>query len=164
MAKRLVAADASPLIGLASADAFHLLRDLFGIITVTTAVRDEVMAGGERPGARELAGALDGGWVDVKRTVAAAHLFPELGIGEASTLAFALKHRRNCLVLMDDPLGRARARTEGIRVTGVAGVLLAAKQAQLVENILPLLDRMVDRGFRLSADVIRAVLEQAGEE
>lgn len=30
MAERLVAADASPLIGLAAAGAFHLLRTLFG--------------------------------------------------------------------------------------------------------------------------------------
>jgi len=45
MAKRLVAADASPLIGLAAAGAFSLLRDLFGRVTVTEAVRDEVQAG-----------------------------------------------------------------------------------------------------------------------
>lgn len=56
MASRLVVADASPLIGLAAAGAFDLLRRLFGQVTITDSVRDEVLAGGERPGARELAG------------------------------------------------------------------------------------------------------------
>ena len=50
MAERLVAADASPLIGLAAAGAFDLLRRLFGEVTVTNAVRDEVLAGRELPG------------------------------------------------------------------------------------------------------------------
>ena len=44
MAERLVAADASPLIGLAAAGAFHLLRTLFDQITVTAAVSAEVLA------------------------------------------------------------------------------------------------------------------------
>ena len=50
MAKELVVSDASTLIGLAAAEAFDLLRQLFGEVTVTVAVRDEVLAGGDRPG------------------------------------------------------------------------------------------------------------------
>lgn len=65
MAERLVVADASPLIGLAAAEGFELLRRLFGQITVTTHVRDEVLAGGELPGASELAGAIRDGWLKV---------------------------------------------------------------------------------------------------
>ena len=52
MAERLVAADACPLIGLAAAGAFDLLGRLFDRVTVTDAVRDEVLAGGGRPSAR----------------------------------------------------------------------------------------------------------------
>ena len=58
MAERLVAADASPLIGLAAAGAFHLLRTLFDQITVTAAVRDEVLPGTQLPGGNELAEAI----------------------------------------------------------------------------------------------------------
>lgn len=53
MAKRIVVADASPLIGLASAGAFDLLRQLYGQITITDIVRDEVLSGGPLPGALE---------------------------------------------------------------------------------------------------------------
>lgn len=59
MAFRLVVADASPLIGLAAAGAFDVLRRLFGKVSVTTAVHEEVMAGAALPRARELAAAIE---------------------------------------------------------------------------------------------------------
>ena len=58
MARRPVLADASPLIGLAAAGAFNLLRRLYGQVTITDSVRDEVLAGGDRPDAHELAEAI----------------------------------------------------------------------------------------------------------
>ncbi len=163
MAKRIVASDASPLIGLAAAEAFSLLRSLFGSVTVTSAVRDEVMAGDELPGARELAAAIRTGWIRVVPTPPGLDAFPELGAGEASTLALAMKHGGETLVLMDDPLGRARARAEGVTVTGLAGVLLAARQARLIGKVRPYFDRLARSDFRISDVIVRAVLEEAGE-
>ncbi len=163
MAERLVAADASPLIGLAAAGAFHLLRKLFGTVTVTAAVRDEVMAGGDLPGAGELRVAIREGWVKVVRMTAGELAFPELGAGEASTLALALKRGETTLVLMDESLGRARARELGITVTGLVGVLLAAKRARLAGRIRPYLDALAATNFRLSEEIVQAALAQAGE-
>lgn len=45
MAKELVVSDASTLIGLASAEALDLLRQLFGEVAATVAIRDQVMVG-----------------------------------------------------------------------------------------------------------------------
>ena len=162
MAERIVAADASPLIGLASAGAFGLLRELFHEVTVTVAVRDEVLAGGELPGARELEAAIRAGWVEVIPDCRDPE-FANLGPGESSTLAFAKNYPGTCLVLMDEPLGRPHARTHGLAVTGVAGVLLAARKAGLVHAIGPFFERLERSEFRLSGEIVRAVLEQAGE-
>ena len=163
MAERLVVADASPLIGLAAAGAFDLLRQLFGKVTVTTKVRDEVLAGGVLPGGRELAEAIRAGWIAVADADARDPTFAGLDPGEASTISLATGHNGPCLVLMDEPYGRRRASESGIATTGVAGVLVAAKNAGLVGGIRPVLDRLTRSGFRLSDEVIRAVLEQAGE-
>ena len=162
MAERLVAADASPLIGLASAGAFGLLRELFHKVTVTAAVRDEVLAGGELPGAPELEAAIRDGWIEVVPNCRDPE-FVDLGAGESSTLAFARSHPSACLVLMDDPLGRSHARAHGLAVTGVAGVLLAARKAGLVDSIRPFFERLERSEFRLSNEIVRAILEQAGE-
>ena len=163
MAERLVIADASPLIGLAAADAFDLLRRLFGRVTVTAAVREEVLAGGDRPGARELSEAIEAGWIEVAAVPADREYFPDLGAGEASTLALALENPGRCLVLMDESLGRAQARTHGIAVTGLAGLLLAAKRAGFITSVSQCLERLEASNFRLSEEVIRTVIEQAGE-
>ena len=163
MAERLVAADASPLIGLAAAGAFDLLRSLFGRVTVTAEVRDEVLAGGGQPGARELSQAIEEGWIEVATAEPAPGAFPDLDAGEASTLVLASGRLGPCLVLMDEPLGRAHARLQGVAVTGLAGILLAARRAGLVPSIRPYFERLERSDFRLSEEVIRTVLEQAGE-
>jgi len=163
MAERLVAADASPLIGLAAAGAFDPLQRLFGTVTVTAAVREEVMAGGKLRGAQELAAAIKAGWIEVARTPAGTEMFPELGAGEASTLVLALKRGGGCLVLMDEPLGRARASARGIALTGRAGVLLSARRARLVKSVRPCLEQLAKGDFRISSGIVRAVLEEAGE-
>ena len=163
MAKRLVAADASPLIGLATAGAFDLLRSLFGQVTVTTTVHDEVLAGGELPGVRELTGAVEARRVTVARTRIDTLELADLDAGEASTLTLALEHPGPSLVLMDEAFGRVWAREHGLTVIGVAGVLLAAKEARLVQSIRPYFALLERSNFRLSNEIIRAVLAQAGE-
>ncbi|MDE0448671.1 MAG: hypothetical protein OXH96_18565 [Spirochaetaceae bacterium] len=80
MAERLVAADASPLIGLAAAGEFDLLRRLFGQLTITNTVRDEVLAGADLPGAAELAAAIRDGWIQVEHTPAAKAAFADLDL------------------------------------------------------------------------------------
>ncbi len=163
MAERLVVADASPLIGLAAAGAFDLLRRLFDQVTVTAAVRDEVLAGGGRPGARELTEAIERGWIEVAAVRPDRDRFTDLGAGEASTLALAINHPGRCLVLMDETSGRAHARAHGIAVTGLAGVLLIAKRAGFISSVRLYLERLQASNFRLSEEVIRTILEQAGE-
>jgi predicted nucleic acid-binding protein len=132
-------------------------------VTVTEAVRGEVLAGAGLPGARELADAVRSGWIAVAPDPPGVAAFPELDAGEASTLALALAHRGECLVLMDEPLGRAHARSRGLAVTELAGVLLAARRARLVRRLRPCFDRLEKSDFRISVALVRAVLDDAGE-
>ena len=163
MAQEVIAADTSPLIGLASAGGFELLRELYGSITIATSVRREVLARKDRPGAAELRAGIRDGWVKVARDPAATARFPDLGSGEAATLALAIGNRDKYLIIMDDPVGRARAKSLNLPVTGVAGVLLAAENAGLIEVVRPYLDRLAAEGFRLSSELAHSVLEEAGE-
>jgi len=163
MASRLVVADASPLIGLAVAGEFDLLRKLFGRIVVTGAVRDEVLRGGNLPGSLELSNAIRAGWAVVIEAPLDTAAYPGLGAGEASTLRYASVHRASCLVLMDDLLGRSQAKADRLAYTGLAGVLIAAKKEGLLSEVRPLLDRLEAGSFRLSRQLIAVLLEQVGE-
>jgi predicted nucleic acid-binding protein len=160
--ERFVVADASPLIGLAAGGAFELLRRLFGTLTITRLVKDEVLARGDRPGARELAAALREGWIRVTPTPLATWRFEGIDAGEASTIAVA-GERDNALVLMDDVLGSARAKEHGLDVLDVAGILLEAKRAALIDAVRPLAKRLVRGGFTLSAEAHATLLAAAGE-
>jgi uncharacterized protein len=157
-----VVADASPLIGLATARAFHVLQELYGTLTITRLVKDEVTGHADRPGARELETAMRQGWIRVAPAPPETWTFPLLDNGEASTLALA-QSRSEALVLMDDALGREQAKTLGIEALGILDVLLAAQRAGIVKALRPLLDRLARRGFVLPGPAIEAALAAAGE-
>ncbi len=157
-----VVADASPLIGLAAARAFHVLRELYGTVTITRIVKDEVTGHADRPGARELEAAMREGWIRVAPAPPETWAFPALDSGEASTIALAREHAGS-LVLMDDALGREQAAALGLDALGVAGVLLAAKRAGIVKAVRPLLDRLARRGFVLPDSELQAALIGAAE-
>jgi predicted nucleic acid-binding protein len=156
-----VAADASPLIGLATADALELLRELFGSVTITKLVKDEVVGRGDLRGARELRDAMRAGWIKVAPTPLETWHLP-LDAGEASTIALARRHA-NPLVLMDDALGRERAAALGLEVAGVAELLAMAKRAGLIDQVRPIVERLARRGFTIPEDLLRGALEAAGE-
>jgi predicted nucleic acid-binding protein len=157
-----VIADSSPLIGLATARAFHVLRELYGTVTITRLVKDEVTGHPDRPGARELEAAMRAGWIRVAPAPPETWTFPTLDNGEASTLALA-RSRADALVLMDDALGREQAKALGIEARGLADVLVAARSAGIVKAVRPLLERLARRGFVLPAPQIDAALATVGE-
>lgn len=90
-------------------------------------------------------------------------VFAELDEGEASTLRAAVNLRRPCLILMDEKAGRAIAQELGFAVTGTAGIILAAKRRRLIPAARPVFEQLLENDFRLSAELIRAVLTESGE-
>jgi hypothetical protein len=161
--QRLVLADSSPLIALAAVGQFELLRELFGKVTITASVRDEVMARPGLPGAGEVAQAIADGWISVRPDPRVTDEPAELGTGEASTLALSRTYEGPCLVLMDDRVARTRAREVGVTVTGVGGLLIAARRAGLVGDVRPVLEGLTRSGFRLSDEIMAAIVEATGD-
>jgi predicted nucleic acid-binding protein len=163
MAERVVVSDASPLIGLAAAGGFELLRELFGTLTITATVRREVIAGKALPGAKEVRAAIRAGWIQVLKDPPGKPPFSTLDPGEASILAAAAKLGRPCLILIDELAGREQAKALGFAVTGTAGLLLVAKKRGLIPAVRPYFEALMKADFRLSAELVRAVLKDAGE-
>lgn len=161
--KRLVLSDSSPLIALAAAGAFELLRDLFGDLSVTAAVRDEVLAGGARPGATELRRGIAERWIHLQRVPKNAPEFPKLGPGEASILSAAVAAGDDCYLILDDEAARREARAQHIAFTGTFGILIVAKRRKLVPAVKPYLERLFEHGFHLSPELVHSLLAEVGE-
>ena len=86
-----------------------------------------------------------------------------LGPGERSVLAYAHRHQLQ-VVGLDDRQARNMAQRLGLSVTGTLGVLLRAKEAGLIPTIRPLLRSIQDEGFHVSEELLKFMLQRAGEE
>lgn len=161
----IVVSNTSPLTNLAAIGQFNLLRGLFRRVNISEAVVDELGYGGAAwPG---LAEAQAASWIEVhavsdKQLVDALRL--DLDRGEAETIVLGLELGAD-LVLLDELAGRHAAQHLGLKVMGVAGLLLRAKALGMVKTIRPVVDRLRGQaGFYLSQSVYEQILAQAGED
>ena len=160
--RRLVVVNTTPLIALSAVHQLDLLRQLYGEVVIPAAVRAEVLAGGRRgTGVAEIAARP---WI---RTLALrdpgrADLLSDLDRGEAEVIALAQEARAG-LVIIDERLARRHADRLGLPLTGTMGVLLKAKANGLLGRIGPLVGQIRISGVRLGDDLVRRVLELAGE-
>lgn len=161
--ERLVLADASPLIALAKVGGLSWLERLLGKVYLTSVVHGEVITGHSQPGEAEIEAAIKSGALEILEDEWSEPQFPELDEGEASTLRAAKNIRRPTLILMDERLGRAVARELGFPVTGTAGVILAAKQREIIPAVRPVLEALEENDFRMAPELMEAVLKKAGE-
>lgn len=160
---RSVICNSGPLIALAGIGQLDLLRRLFGAVMVPDAVLREVTeAGVGRIGAQEVA-ALS--WLTpcVVEPPPDALLCDELGAGEAEVITLALRTGAR-EVLLDERRARRIAEVAyKLPVRGTAGLLVAAKRAQLIPLVRPLLEAMRHNGYYLAPRLIESACALVGE-
>lgn len=156
----LVIADSSALVALATCQALELLDRLTARIRVPTAVFQEVVVQG-KPQARALREYLQGKVEDVD----AAEIVVDassLGRGELEAMVL-FKRARADVLLVDDARARKIARLNQIPVIGSLGVLVLAKDEGLVTSIRPQVELLRNSELFLAENLLRKVLEIAGE-
>ena len=142
----------SPLIALSNIGELEVLRFLFGKIIIPKAVHEEY-----RKPLPE--------WMEVKEVknkILVRLLGEKLHKGEAETIALALEENAD-LVIIDDKKARVEAKKLGLRIIGTAGILLLAKRRGYYKEIKPLINKLLEKGFRLSEEVVEKILKEAGE-
>lgn len=163
MARKIVLADASPLIGLARIGGLPWLRRLYRTISITKTVRHEATGARELPGAIAISAGLKQGWIRVLRKEWTEPPLLRLDIGEASTLRAAIARGPGTLVLLDDRQARREAQRLGIAMMGTAGIVVEARQAGLIPAARPVLERLSQEGFHLGDELVQAILTELGE-
>lgn len=163
MAEATAFVDASPLIGLASVGGLAWLPKLYRTAFITQVVRDEVMPGLGLPGENLIRAAMRQKHIRLFRRKLTEPLLPELDEGEASILRAALNHGEGALIIADDLAARKGAAQRKIPYTGTAGVIIEAKRARLIKFARPVFERLAQTDFRLSPQIVEAVLAELGE-
>jgi predicted nucleic acid-binding protein len=150
--QRIIVSDTSCLILLHKVNLLHLLKELFGHITITQVVAKEY--NDHLPDFIHIR--------DPQNLHAIKILETLLDSGEASVIALALE-LEDCLLIMDEVKGRQKAKSLGVKVTGTLGILLLAKEKKLLKAIKPVLQQIEKTNFRISRLLINRTLQLAGE-
>ncbi|KAI9135503.1 DUF3368 domain-containing protein [Acaryochloris sp. CCMEE 5410] len=157
-----VVVDASPLIILFKGQLEQLLPKLFNEIIVPAAVWEEVTDSKEDIAARALPTT---SWVKrLELSEISGEIFAwGLGAGESEVLSYAFNHHQYWAIV-DDKAARRCAKTLRIRTLGTGGLLVLAKRRGVIPSIIPALKAIECAGLWLSQDVIKLLMQQAGED
>ena len=150
---KIIISDTSCLIALSNIGLLHLLKDLYGEVIITTEVCSEF--GGVLPD-----------WIiviQVKDKLKQADIENRLDKGEASSIALALEVP-NAILIIDEVKGRNYAKSLNIEIIGTIGVLLIASNKGLVKDVISVILRLSNQGFRLSDKLIERIIEKYGRK
>jgi predicted nucleic acid-binding protein len=160
----IVVSDTSPILNLARIGRLDLLRLLYRQVLVPSSVHQELIAS-----LATMPSMVDLGRMPWLLVATAAdqnrvrELRSELDPGEAEAIVLAVERSAN-LLLMDERRGRRIANSNGLTVTGLLGVVAAAKHAGLIDLAKPVVDELVQTArFWIGADLYADVLRQLGE-
>lgn len=160
---RIVVVDASPLIGLSIVSGLSWLSRLFGEIWIPKEVHREVLSGNVSRGESEIRSAIEEGWLKVWPESVTLDKAINLDEGEHACIQIALNHHNDTLLIMDERAGRAYAREKGIQIAGTAAIIGMAKKGGLIPSAREVFAVLHASDFRISATVIRTILNRAGE-
>ena len=81
--------------------------------------------------------------------------------GEAEAIALAIE--KSCLLISDDKQARLAAKHLGVAVIGTVGVLVRAKQSNVISALKPILDDLELNNFFISRALREEALRIVGE-
>jgi predicted nucleic acid-binding protein len=160
----IIVSDTSPVSNLILIERLDILHKLFAEIIVPTAVDAEIRALAQF--GKDLSEYETAGWIKIAAPTnlqKVQNLQTNLDEGEAQAIALALE--LNCeLLLMDERIGTNIARLEGLQTVGLVGVLIKAKEQQIIKEVREVLNELKNiAGFWLDTKLEQKILEQLGE-
>lgn len=156
----IIVADASPLVALAACEGLELLDQLFGEIKVSQAVWDEVTVA-NKPGSERLTQYLQDKIYpfNLDDYVIGGSM---LDLGELTAIALYKKLNADYL-LIDEKAGRRVAKANSIKIIGSLGILIMAKQRNLIPAIKPYVEILKISKVHFSNNLLTDVLIKMGE-
>jgi len=138
-----VVCNATPLINFAAINRLDILETAFCQIVIPQAVYHETTVAGF-PGSQFVLQAIASKWLQVRSVSAITPNIPvQLDDGEREAIALALLTGEQ-RILLDEREARQVAQSLGLQVIGTLGILLLAKNREIITQVQPLLDAMID--------------------
>jgi predicted nucleic acid-binding protein len=161
----MIVSNTTPIVCFLKLGRLDILKNIFNEIIIPQAVYEEVTA---KPDEAEAINALTECGLFKTRPVenkfAVSLLQKQIGLdlGESESIVLAQELKAE-LLLMDERKGRRVAVENGISISGTLGVLIKAKQMNLVKEIRPLLNELITKDIRIGNNLLKKVLESVNE-
>ena len=151
MPEQITVSDTSSLIALVNIGEIEILKTIYHNVVITPEIAEEF--GLEIPD-----------WIKIERAndETKMRLNLDLDKGESSGIALALENESSLLII-DEKKGRGIAKELGIRIIGILGVIIKAKEMGLVNQIRPLIEKLEKAGFRMSKKLKSKIMTRVGE-
>ncbi|NDO72322.1 DUF3368 domain-containing protein [Schaedlerella arabinosiphila] len=167
MKSEKVICNTSPIIGLLSIGRLSLLWELFDEIILPDAVFRELCAGSSvhQKEIIEIKEYVSKGYLKIYKVKNAAmvkSMYGKLHFGELEVIV-ATKELGLHLAIIDEKAARKMASEFLIDTIGILGILILAKQNQLLSCVKPDIDKLRMNGYRISDELYEQLLEKAGE-
>lgn len=159
----IVVSNTSPISNLAAIGQLELLQQLYGNIIIPPAVYQELINSGDTDPATLAVQTVD--WIQtqtISDRVMLEILQTNLDPGEAEAITLAVEINADRLII-DERRGRNEAIRLGLQVTGLLGIVLAAKQQGLIPLVQPILDDLRTNSFWIRDPLYAEILRLAGE-
>lgn len=100
--------------------------------------------------------------IETKNKLVQRELEAKIDVGEASAIALGLEIP-NCSIILDDLKARKLAASLKLDFTGTLGVIVKAKQLNLIDSVKPIIRKLREAGLRFSEEIEKDILNQAKE-
>ncbi len=155
----IIVSDTSPISNLLRIDQLFILQKLYNNVTIPQRVYQEICVLEKFGVDLTLLQSTD--WINIQNPVdqtLVVNLLSELDPGEAEAIALAIQLKADRL-LIDERIGRNIAQRYGLKITGLLGVLVAAKKNNLIPELKPILKQLISQAkFRVYPDLYKQIL------
>lgn len=158
-----VICNATPLINFAAIERLDIMKTLFKEVIIPEAVYQETTQF-NFPSAPIILQAVEQQWLQIHQVTAIPdNISNLLDDGEREVIALAL-YRNEKRVLLDEKEARQVATRFNLQIIGTLGILVLAKQNQIIPQIKPLLDEMIIQArYWIKASLYQQILQQVKE-
>jgi predicted nucleic acid-binding protein len=144
---KIVISDTSTLILFLKIDEFDLLQKVYEELITTPEIAEEF--GEKLPD-----------WIHIQPVSDKKYqnfLETQVDYGEASAIALATEYD-DVLLLLDDLKARKLATQLKFKITGALGVIHKARQMSIIDNVRPLIEKLLLTDFRVADNIIEEIL------
>lgn len=147
----------TPILSLLKINKLNILKELYGEIIIPYSVYKEIEVGKNKEYYLHLKKI---SWIEIVRATNTNLYtdFNKLDKGELEVFQLYIELKAD-LVVIDEKIARDLARKNGIKHTGLIGILLKVKKLNLIENVSDLLIELKNKNTFISDKIVNQILE-----